>query len=391
LYEGAHLNRYTNAIAGAVVEATTRSWRAERPLRILEVGGGTGGTSTTLLPLLDSENTEYIFTDVSDLFLTRARQKFAAFPFVSFATFDLEKGSETQGFSPNSFDIIVGANVVHAARNLDAALTKMGSLLVPGGFLLLVEVTHHHDWFDFTTGLIEGWQHFSDDWRGDNPLLKPDQWKSALLQRGFVEVAAFPDAGSPAEVLGQHVILARTQPNGTAESVATGNLSVQLRSGNEAEKAASPDASYLFAVEMERFRQRLEAAVPDERAELMEDYVRSRTLEVLRLDSGRRLDRRHRLMDLGLDSLMAVQLRNLLESGLGIGHMLPATLIFDYPTIGEIATFLLQSIIHEDLAAPHTAVAEERNEDFATTRVREVEALSDEEAEARLMKLLERN
>ena len=153
-----------------------------------------------------------MFSDVSDLFLTRARENFAAFPFASFAIFDLEKDLEAQGFALHSFDVIVGANVVHAARDLDGALKRMSLLLTPGGILLLIEATRHHGWFDFTTGLIEGWQHFADDLRGDHPLLTPEQWKEALLERGFSEVIAFPENGSPAEVLGQHVILARA-PN----------------------------------------------------------------------------------------------------------------------------------------------------------------------------------
>ena len=85
----------------------------------------------------------------------------------------------------HSFDVIVAANVVHAARDLDAALKRMSLLLAPGGILVLVEATHHHGWFDFTTGLIEGWQHFADDLRNDHPLLTPEQWKDALSERGF--------------------------------------------------------------------------------------------------------------------------------------------------------------------------------------------------------------
>ena len=53
LYAGANINRYANAIAGAAVEAAARTSKADRPFRVLEVGAGTGGTSATLLPLLD--------------------------------------------------------------------------------------------------------------------------------------------------------------------------------------------------------------------------------------------------------------------------------------------------------------------------------------------------
>ena len=67
LYAGANINRYTNAIAGAAVEAAARASKANRPFRVLEVGAGTGGTSATLLPLLDPRRSEYVFSDVSDL------------------------------------------------------------------------------------------------------------------------------------------------------------------------------------------------------------------------------------------------------------------------------------------------------------------------------------
>ena len=65
---------------------------------------------------------------------------------------------------------------------------------------------------------------------------------------------------------------------------------------------------------------------------------------VLRLDPTALPERRQRLMDLGLDSLMAVELRNRLASGAGAAVTLPATLMFDYPTIDAIAQFLGQQL-----------------------------------------------
>ena len=266
----------------------------------------------------------------------------------------------------------------------------MSLLLAPGGILVLVEATHHHGWFDFTTGLIEGWQHFADDLRGDNPLLTPEQWKDALSERGFCEVIAFPEHGSPAEVLGQHVILARTPASESDDGFDRGS-SATLPADDRATKMALPVSAANSAERVREFRSSLESALPDEREELMNEYVRAGVMEVLRMDADRRPGIQHRLMDLGLDSLMAVQLRNLLESGLGLGRSLPATLMFDYPTIASISAFLLNRTSCEDPSAVVSPTVEERPPESASShRAQEIEALSDDEAEALLLKRLER-
>jgi acyl transferase domain-containing protein/SAM-dependent methyltransferase len=388
LYAGANINRYANAIASSVVEAASLAWRANRPFRILEIGAGTGATSSMLVPLLEPGRSEYFFTDVSDLFLTRAQEKFASFNFVRFAAFDLEKEIETQGFVQHSFDAVIAVNAVHAVRDLDGALTRISRLLVPGGTLLLVEATFHHGWFDITTGLIEGWQHFADDLRVDHPLLSPAQWKQALLEKGFAEVAAFPDEGSPAAVFGQHVITACTRG---AQNQATFDSELPITYPKLLGSAVIPPVENGLGPgePAEGFRQRLVRALPDEREQLMHDYVRGHVMNVLRLEADRRPSVHHRLMDLGLDSLMAVQLRNLLESGLGLTESLPATLMFDYPSIASIAGFVLNSLAGEQSVATLLPELPKADTGFSPSRALEIEALSEEEAEALLLKRLE--
>ena len=81
-------------------------------------------------------------------------------------------------------------------------------------------------------------------------------------------------------------------------------------------------------------------ALPDERRGLLAEFVRRQVMAVLRLDAAHRPDLDHRLIDLGLDSLMAVQLRNQLAAHLGVARRLPATLVFDHPSCRAIAAFL---------------------------------------------------
>ena len=215
VYQRSAASRYINPIAAEVVDAAARA--SAGALRVLEIGGGTGGTTAALLPRLPTGACEYCFTDVSDFFFEHASEKFAAFPFVRFGLLNIDADLANQGYAPGSFDVVVAANVLHAARDLDAAAERVRGLLSPGGVLVLVEATQDQAWFDITTGLIEGWQHFADEWRSDNPLLTAETWDTLLHRHDFADVRAFPEAGSIANAVGQHVIIAQA-PSAAGES-----------------------------------------------------------------------------------------------------------------------------------------------------------------------------
>ena len=76
----------------------------------------------------------YHFTDVSEIFLRHAAQKFSAAPSLRYGLLDLEKAAAEQGYQPHSFDVVVATNVLHATRNIDRSLAFVRSLLVPGGY-----------------------------------------------------------------------------------------------------------------------------------------------------------------------------------------------------------------------------------------------------------------
>jgi NAD(P)-dependent dehydrogenase (short-subunit alcohol dehydrogenase family) len=135
--------------------------------------------------------------------------------------------------------------------------------------------------------------------------------------------------------------------------------------------------------------QRLGEAAPAERQGILLDYVRLQALRVLDLEPTHPLDRRQKLQEVGLDSLMAVELRNRVGTGLALKRKLPATLLFDYPTVEALTAFLIQELAFNQagptdsplgvLAAPDRAAEE---------ALAELEQLSDEEAEALLFEEL---
>jgi acyl transferase domain-containing protein/SAM-dependent methyltransferase len=337
LYERSATMRYANGLAAAALEAAAYSASTARPLRILEIGGGTGGTTSALLASLPADRVRYRFTDVSELFLDTARARFAAYPSFDTSVFDLEIDPAAQGYAAGSVDLVVSANAVHAVRDLPAALERLRGLLAPGGLLVLVETTTHHRHFEITTGLIEGWQHFADSLRTDVPLLAPQQWTSALREAGFVEASAWPRAEAVQSALTQHVIVARAPGSwvGSADAASTAEAAAAVDDGHLLPQETSPAESYVA---------RIAAALPAERFGLLIDLVRGEVMRILRLGPDEQPRRDERLMELGMDSLMAIQLRNALNRATDSGSALPATLMFDYPTIEAIAGFLLEQL-----------------------------------------------
>ena len=75
----------------------------------------------------------------------------------------------------------------------------------------------------------------------------------------------------------------------------------------------------------------------------LKKFVAERALLVLGLDRSMRLDPRTPLRDLGLDSLMTLELRNRLEADYGL--RLSATLVWNYPTIAALAASAITSSV----------------------------------------------
>lgn len=171
---------------------------AGRPLRILELGAGTGGTTAHVVQRLVSDAAvEYTFSDVGPLFVARAEERFGRHPFMRFQVLDLEQDPVAQGFTASHYDLILATNVIHATRKLADTLARVRGLLRPGGCLALLEATAPQAWFDLTVGLTEGWWCFEDrDLRPDYATLPRDRWCGLLAQCGFEAVEAI--AGEPA-------------------------------------------------------------------------------------------------------------------------------------------------------------------------------------------------
>jgi NAD(P)-dependent dehydrogenase (short-subunit alcohol dehydrogenase family)/acyl carrier protein len=89
-------------------------------------------------------------------------------------------------------------------------------------------------------------------------------------------------------------------------------------------------------------RGELAAAPPAERAELLGAHLQDQLGELMGF-GAERPDPQRGFIELGVDSLMAVTLRDRLQTSLGVE--LPVTFIFDHPTIEALAEHLLANVL----------------------------------------------
>lgn len=159
-------------------------------MSVLEIGAGTGGTSAKMLKALRSPFGErmyskYTYTDISPGFMTAAKERFHMYENIEYKVLDISKDPSEQGFDLGAYDLIVGANVVHATPSLKTSLKHLRSLLRPGGHLFLQELSPEFKWVNYVWGYLPGWWLGADDERPDEPYVSPKRWSQELISAGF--------------------------------------------------------------------------------------------------------------------------------------------------------------------------------------------------------------
>ncbi|HLO85985.1 MAG TPA: beta-ketoacyl synthase N-terminal-like domain-containing protein [Nostocaceae cyanobacterium] len=193
LYENSPGAKVMNTLVQNAVAQAVEHLPKGRKLQVLEIGGGTGGTTSYILPNLPKLQIKYVFTDISPMLVMQAQEKFRDYPFVRYQVLDIEQNPNSQEFGSQQYDLIVAANVLHATQDLQRTLQHVQQLLAPNGMLLLLEGTIRQCWLDLIFGLTEGWWRFTDiNLRPNYPLLTTSQWQKLLLTMGFTKVVTIP-------------------------------------------------------------------------------------------------------------------------------------------------------------------------------------------------------
>jgi hypothetical protein len=160
-------------------------------IRLLEIGAGTGGTTSQVLQMIhpyQASIAEYCYSDISEAFLRHGQQVYGVeYPYLTYRLFNVEKPLAGQGIEPGSYDLVIAANVLHATSSIRRTIRNAKAALKKRGLLLLNEITGASLFTHLTFGLLEGWWAYEDpELRVPGcPALTAENWQAVLISEGF--------------------------------------------------------------------------------------------------------------------------------------------------------------------------------------------------------------
>ncbi|TPX18368.1 uncharacterized protein E0L32_011743 [Thyridium curvatum] len=159
---------------------------------VLELGAGTGATTSIVLDTIGSAFGSYTFTDVSAGFFPQAQEMFREHADrMAFRKLDISTPFEEQGFKDGAYDVVIAANVLHVTEDVEVVLRRVRGLLKPGGFLVVTEPTASMLRLHVILGGLEGWWLARDNCRVAGPILTCEMWDEKLQKTGFSGIDLF--------------------------------------------------------------------------------------------------------------------------------------------------------------------------------------------------------
>ncbi|WP_052410166.1 beta-ketoacyl synthase N-terminal-like domain-containing protein [Paenibacillus durus] len=326
LVEGIYKNNpvadyYNEVLADTVVACLHKKIEHDPSarIRIIEIGAGTGGTSTMVFNRLRSYQhhiEEYCFTDLSKAFLHHAEKEYCPqYPYLTCGLFDLSKPLSAQSIRAGSYDIAIATNVLHATKNIRHALRNTKAVLRRNGVLLINEITENSLLNHLTFGLLEGWWMYEDTALRipGCPALYPEMWKSILESEGFISVQF---QAKHTEYTGQEVIVA------ASDGVIRQRREAPRSRADVCNKEITYETPVTSSVQENDVKQTILTALCE-------------SLKV----AAHVIDNDEAFSDYGVDSIIGVQLIHTINERLHIE--LQTTDIFDYPCVNQLASYIL--------------------------------------------------
>ncbi|WP_264453579.1 SDR family NAD(P)-dependent oxidoreductase [Paenibacillus polymyxa] len=324
IYKNSPAADYFNEVLGDIVV----SYLNERikhnpsvPIRIIEIGAGTGGTSALVFQKLEPYREhiqEYCYTDKSRAFLLHAQKEYGPKnPYLTYQIFNVEESAQGQDIDTGGYDIVIATNVLHATRNIRQTLRNVKAVLRENGLILINEISGNSLLNHLSFGLLEGWWLYNDPELRipGSPGLYPESWRKVLEMEGFRSVF-FP--AQEAHDIGQQIIVAESDG--------------LIRNKQEPEHDKS---------QMKQRDEGIRSDI-DVTSEMAEEYVQElivgKLVEALNVDFTM-IDIHESFADYGLDSILGVNFVQAVNQGLGI-H-LQTTDIFDYSSVKQLTLYIL--------------------------------------------------
>ncbi|WDZ63579.1 SDR family NAD(P)-dependent oxidoreductase [Paenibacillus polymyxa] len=324
IYKNSPAADYFNEVLGDIVV----SYLNERikhnpsvPIRIIEIGAGTGGTSALVFQKLEPYREhiqEYCYTDKSRAFLLHAQKEYGPKnPYLTYQIFNVEESAKGQDIDTGGYDIAIATNVLHATRNIRQTLRNVKAALRENGLILINEISGNSLLNHLSFGFLEGWWLYNDPELRipGSPGLYPESWRKVLEMEGFRSVF-FP--AQEAHDIGQQIIVAESDG--------------MIRNKQEPEHEKS---------QMKQCDEGIRSGI-NVTSEMAEEYVQElivgKLVEALNVDFTM-IDIHESFADYGLDSILGVNFVQAVNQGLGI-H-LQTTDIFDYSSVKQLTLYIL--------------------------------------------------
>ncbi|WP_187653007.1 SDR family NAD(P)-dependent oxidoreductase [Xenorhabdus sp. PB62.4] len=315
-------------------------------LRILEIGAGTGGTSSVIFRRLSEwkDHIEtYCYTDISRAFLLHARKEYSDIaPYLNGQIFNVEQPLAGQSVEPGSYDVVVATNVLHATRNIRNSLQNAKALARKGALLLLNELSDNIVFNHLTFGLLEGWWLYNDPAVRimGSPCLTPTSWQHILGELGWTQSFV---AAKGADDLCQQVIVAESdgavrQPRIEGNSAFCGQIADEV-------PIPKIESGLLHHAQHDEQHESQQAGKIAVRGEVHDEQIRERARNFFRqlvadtlCLSAEQIEADVPLERYGIDSILVVQLTDAVRKVL---NNVGSTLFFEVKTIDGLVEHFL--------------------------------------------------
>ncbi|TVZ37734.1 acyl transferase domain-containing protein [Alteromonadaceae bacterium 2753L.S.0a.02] len=343
IYKGNPAADYVNhRVADVIASLVSRKLddlNGQRPVRILELGAGTGGSSAFIFKRLNefADGLEYFYTDVSRSFLLYAEDNYKpTYPYIKPHIFDLQKDIAEQDIPEDYFDIVVAANVVHATDDVVNVLSNVKRSMKSGAALVLNEITQRRTFLTLTFGLLDGWWKSVDESIRipASPLLTPASWRAVLESIGLHQVTVVD--GDKTE-LDQQVIVSIS--NGVCDTTSAfaakvKDKEVKLSMDTEL-RLNSDNYEYKNSVSVEKA-----VMAGEELAHWLKEKIVAVTASTLRTDAES-IGSEQSFADMGVDSILSVSIVKTLNQNLQI--KLNSTDLFSYTCVDLLASHIAEN------------------------------------------------